>query len=67
MRRSIETGIPVTALFLWLAVIITGVVGWVLNIVKLMGMTLDTVTIELVLRGVGIFVAPLGSIMGLFF
>jgi hypothetical protein len=67
MRRSIETGIPVTAVLLWLAVIITGVVGWVLNIVKLMGMTLDAVTIELVLRGVGIFVAPLGSIMGLFF
>jgi len=67
MRRSIETGIPVTAVFLWLAVIVTGIVGWVLNIVKLMGMTLDTVTIELVLRGLGIFVAPLGSIMGLFF
>ena len=67
MRRSIETGIPVTAVFLWLVVIVTGVVGWVLNIVKLMGMTLDAVTIELVLRGLGIFVAPLGSIMGLFF
>lgn len=45
---------------LWIA----GLVGWVMNIITLYHMSFATITGELVLRCVGIFVAPIGSIMG---
>jgi hypothetical protein len=45
---------------LWIAAI----VGWVMNIVALYHMTFGTITGEMVLRCVGIFVAPIGSVMG---
>jgi hypothetical protein len=38
--------------------------GWVANIVKLFGSDFDPLTGQIVLRVVGVFVAPLGSIMG---
>lgn len=50
---------------IWLAAII----GWVLNIVALVGFsgTLATMGTLEIARIIGIFVAPLGSILGLFF
>lgn len=50
----------------WLSIILAGVIGWVLNIVKLIGMGADPITGLFVARVVGIFLAPLGSILGLF-
>ena len=42
--------------------------GWVLNIAALFHISMATVNIgELILRVAGIFVAPLGAIMGWFF
>ena len=38
--------------------------GWVANIVKLAGSTFDVITGMLVLRVVGIFIPPLGAVMG---
>ena len=39
--------------------------AWVANIVKLVGTDLDSaIDVEFILRIVGIFVAPLGSVMG---
>lgn len=38
--------------------------GWVANIIKLVDMSFDPITIELVLRLVGVIAAPLGVIMG---
>lgn len=58
---------PLAAIFLWVVMIATAIAGWVINIVKLIGMSIDTITIELILRFIGIFIVPLGSIMGLFF
>lgn len=50
---------------LWVAMI----VGWVMNIVALIGFsgTIATMGALEIARIIGIFVAPLGSILGLFF
>ena len=52
--------VALSVIGLWIAAI----VGWVMNIVALYHMTFGTITGELVLRCVGIFVAPIGSVMG---
>ena len=49
----------------WFAVVAAAFGGWVANIVKLCGMDFGAVTGMLVLRAVGIFVAPLGAVLGL--
>ena len=38
--------------------------GWIWNIVKLIAMTFDPLTTLLVVRIIGIFVPPLGAIVG---
>ena len=45
---------------LWLA----GAYGWVYNIIKLVDTMNDIVTGLVIVRGIGIFVPPLGAIMG---
>lgn len=41
------------------------VVGWVLNIIKVFGMLpMPEVTTEFVARIVGVFITPLGAVMG---
>ncbi len=45
-------------------VVIAIVWGWIANIVEIFGMDFDPITGELVLRVAGIFVAPLGVVMG---
>jgi hypothetical protein len=50
-----------------IAVWIAAIVGWIANIVVLYGASFDPLTGPVILRIVGIFVAPLGSILGLFF
>ena len=45
-------------------IVLLGVVGWVLNIVKLVELAGGDVTAMFVLRIVGIFVGPLGCILG---
>jgi hypothetical protein len=53
-------------LLVWLLVCIAGFGGWVANIVKLAGMDFASVTGMLVLRAIGIIVAPLGAVLGFF-
>jgi len=43
------------------------IVGWIMNIVAIVKIVDLPVTGMFILRCVGIFVAPLGSILGLFF
>ena len=40
--------------------------GWVWNIVKLIGMTLDPITGLLIVRAIGIFIPPVGAVVGYF-
>lgn len=53
------------AIFVWLAAIF----GWIANIVVLYHANVDlsNMTGSIILRIIGIFIAPLGSILGLFF
>jgi hypothetical protein len=50
-----------------LAIVAAGFIGWCMNAYHLFTMIGQPVGTEFILRIVGIFVAPLGSIMGLFF
>jgi hypothetical protein len=38
--------------------------GWIMNIITLWTMPLDPLTGQLIIRIIGIFVAPLGAILG---
>lgn len=49
--------IPIAAAGLW---------GWVWNIVKLISMSFDPITGMLIVRVAGIFVPPLGAVVGYF-
>ena len=60
MKQSGFAAVHLVVLLVGLA----GVVGWVTNIVKLFGSSFDPITGEVVLRAVGIFIAPLGAVMG---
>lgn len=62
MGKSSAAGLIAGQLFI---VLLVGI-GWVMNILDLVGMELDVVTIELILRVIGIVVVPLGAIMGYF-
>ena len=45
-------------------VIVGGGIGWILNIVKLVGMSMDPLTGMLIARACGIFFFPLGMVLG---
>lgn len=54
--------ITITLFTVWVA----AVVGWIMNIVAIAGSSFDVIGGMLVLRIVGIFVAPLGAVLGYF-
>lgn len=58
-----RTGDWVVLLF-YLALIIAIIYGWIMNIVIIAGSNFSEITGILVLRVVGIFVAPLGVVLG---
>ena len=43
-----------------------GIGGWIANIVKIVGMSFDSLSGIAVARIAGIFVAPLGAVLGYF-
>lgn len=45
-------------------VFLLGLGGWIANIVKLIGSGFDPLTGMVVARAIGIFVAPLGAVLG---
>ena len=56
------SGLPV--IFLGLGVVIFGIGGWVANVSKLLGMFDGDVTAMFIARIVGVFMAPLGAVLG---
>lgn len=50
----------------WLVLVVGGLIGWILNIVDIANSDFENVTGMLVLRIIGVFVAPLGAILGWF-
>lgn len=49
-----------------LALVIAGVVGWVMNIITLIGSSADPITGMFVARIIGVFIPPLGAVLGYF-
>jgi hypothetical protein len=49
-----------------IGVVLALMCGWIANIVKLVGMDFGSITGMLIVRTVGIFVPPLGGVMGFF-
>ena len=54
-----------TVYFLYLTVFL-GIIGWIANIVKLIGMIHGEITAMFIARAVGVFAAPVGAILGYF-
>ena len=52
------------AAIVWLCIIIAIAYGWIMNIVSIAHSSFNDITGMLVLRVVGIFVAPLGTVLG---
>ena len=50
------------ASLLWLAILIAGAIGWIMNIVHLANS--DALSGFVILRVVGIFMFPLGAVLG---
>jgi hypothetical protein len=55
-----------TALKIYIALILVLGVGWVWNIVKIVQSGFDVITGMFIARCIGVFVAPLGSVLGYF-
>lgn len=49
-----------------IAIVFAGIAGWVMNIIDIVAAVSDPITAMFILRCVGIFVAPLGAILGYF-
>lgn len=50
----------------YIAILFASVGGWILNLIKVFNAEFSTITGVLVVRVIGVFVAPIGSIFGWF-
>lgn len=69
MSRNPESAIAVVAGsfgLVWLAIVASMVIGWIMNIFDVIGVT-SPLNAEDALHIIGIFIVPLGAIMGIFF
>ncbi len=48
----------------WVVLLVAGAVGWVWNIVRIVGHMSDPITGLFVVRCIGVFVAPVGAVLG---
>ena len=60
------SALGVIGIFSYIALIVLMLWGWVLNIIALVGMVDGGVTTMFILRVAGVFIAPLGGILGWF-
>lgn len=61
-RQGGYTVVELLILILYVA----GAVGWIANLVKLIGIIDGGVTGMMILRAIGVLVVPLGAILGIF-
>lgn len=64
MKMSSSEAGAIGAALIWLVIVVAAVYGWVMNIIQLYHSSFNDITGQLILRVVGIFVAPLGAVMG---
>lgn len=58
----VKTGVLLSLMLVGVG--IAAVAGWVINILEVFGSNFSVITGELVLRVVGIFIPPIGAVMG---
>jgi hypothetical protein len=56
--------LPELMIFVYFLVVICAIIGWIANIVRLTGCNFDVLGPEIVLRIIGIFMVPIGVILG---
>lgn len=66
MKRNISIKVGTAGMLFLLAVIGAMAIGWIMNIVTIAHSNFSDLTGMLILRVIGIFVAPLGSVLGWF-
>lgn len=64
MTKRPANGIAVPLIGLYAAIVVLGIGGWIANIVKMINAGFDPITGLVVARVIGVFVAPLGSVLG---
>lgn len=64
MKIKFDEAAGVFAAMAGVALIVAAIWGWIANVVAIAGTVNDPITGMFVLRCIGIFVAPLGSILG---
>lgn len=62
MAKEIKVGLGTW--YLLFTVFILGFAGWIMNIMTIAGSNFNDLTGLLILRVVGIFVAPMGAVLG---
>lgn len=65
-NKSKGTGAAVAAFLAVVAVILAAVIGWCMNVYKLVSGMDEMTLVEAVVRGVGVVAAPLGALAGYF-
>jgi len=60
-----QKGAAGVLLLVWLFVWVLGIVGWIANIVQIVGRIDDPITGLFILKCVGVLAAPLGSVLGI--
>jgi hypothetical protein len=50
----------------FLFIMALGAVGWIKNLFALLGSNFDPITGEVMLRVIGVFISPIGAVMGWF-
>lgn len=66
MAKNKNTGAAIAVFLAVAAVIVAAVVGWCMNVYKLVSGMDEITLVEAVVRGVGVVAAPLGAIAGYF-
>lgn len=60
MKYNMNIWAAFTIVAIWLA----GILGWVLNLVTIFDSSFSPITGPLVLRIIGVFIAPIGAVLG---
>jgi hypothetical protein len=63
MKLNMSDGFSIGTVLLFSGIVLAVIVGWIWNIVKLFAGSWE-ITGEFVLRIIGVFVAPMGGVMG---
>lgn len=66
MGDGILAGLGIAAAVLWFGLLVAGVIGWVMNLLTLIGLGLDPFTAEAGFRLAGVFFVPIGAVLGYF-